>query len=80
MSKATEDKLGDLHGALAREFSRQIQDGDAAPALLNAARQFLKDNGIEADGAKNSQLGNLAAELEQLDDVLPANVHPIKSI
>lgn len=70
MGKATELKLGDLHGDLAVELSKRIREGEievvmtedddgtvvqnevkkpCASAILNVARQFLKDNGIEAD-------------------------------
>jgi hypothetical protein len=68
MSKATKDLLDQLHGALAEELIKRIQDGDAKPADLNAARQFLKDNGIEAVATPDSNLGKLAQVLPFSDE------------
>ena len=63
MSKATDELLNALHGALASEFMRRIKDGTATAADLSAARQFLKDNGIDAIPTKDSPLGNLVENL-----------------
>jgi hypothetical protein len=49
-----------LHNALGAALLERIQSGEASPADLNVARQFLKDNGIDGT-VKNSQpLLNLA--------------------
>lgn len=68
--------LQDLHSSLARVLAEAIEQGvpvrddetgqvtkaPAPAAILNVARQFLKDNGIEAVPAgKKSPLGALAA-------------------
>lgn len=63
MSKATNEILNELHGALAKELMKRIKDGTASPADLNAARQFLKDNGIEAQAVPGSPLDNLAGSV-----------------
>lgn len=68
MSKATKDLLDQLHGALAKELLDRINSGEAKPADLNAARQFLKDNGIEALTLPGSPLGKLAEALPFSDD------------
>ncbi len=47
-SKATQNSLEELHALLADYFKGALKETDVAPSLLNAARQFLKDNGIEA--------------------------------
>lgn len=59
MGKATESTLSDLHGIVAEEFIKRIEEHSATPADLNAARQFLKDNGISCDGPRNPRLNNL---------------------
>ena len=56
MSAATKDFLADLHNELAKELARKIKDGEATAADMAVARQFLKDNGIEAVAAKGSPL------------------------
>jgi hypothetical protein len=61
VSKASKKELNELHGALARVFrdclenGQVVVDGDGVAqrvtpqaAILNAARQFLKDNNIES--------------------------------
>ena len=40
-------------------FIDRIQSGDDTPALLNAARQLLKDNNISAAVTKGSPVENL---------------------
>lgn len=56
MSKATEDALAMLHGALADEMRKRLNAGEVDAATLNAIRQFLKDNHIEADPTKSTPL------------------------
>lgn len=63
MSKDLADILADLHGAIAEEFLERVRSGEASPADLNAARQFLKDNGITALAKPKSPLAALAEEL-----------------
>ena len=63
MSKATIDELGDLHGAIAKKLKEQIETGEVSASLLKEAREFLKDNNIEAT-ADNP-------EMKQLGDILP---------
>ena len=38
-------KMEGLQDLLIDEFIQQIKSGESSPALLNAARQMLKDNG-----------------------------------
>jgi len=63
MSKATDELLDLLHGELAKEFLRRIKDGTATAADLSAARQFLKDNGIDAIPKQGSPMGDLIQNL-----------------
>jgi len=63
MSKASEEFLDKLHSALAEELLRRIQDGTATAADLSAARQFLKDNGIDAVPKAGNPINNLMNNL-----------------
>ena len=63
MSRAKDDLLDALHGALADEFIKRIKDGTATAADLSAARQFLKDNGVNAVPAPGSPVNNLMETL-----------------
>jgi len=86
MSRASEKVLNDLHTKLAEVLKDALQDkndpetGEKLPpnaAILNVARQFLKDNKIEA-GLVNtdSAIGSLA-DLPVFDD--DENVVPFRA-
>ena len=68
MSRATEEALSQLHGALAANFLAKITSGEATPAELNAARQFLKDNSISCVAEENKDMQALS---ERLPDFVP---------
>jgi len=55
--------LKELHGVLANELLKRVKDPEAKASDLNVARQFLKDNGIEAIPTDNSPLKALVDEL-----------------
>ena len=55
--------LKDLHGVLAEQLLKRVKDPEAKASDLNVARQFLKDNGIEALPVDNSPLKALVDEL-----------------
>lgn len=83
MTKADEEALGSLHGKLAEVLKETLSQDFTDPetglsmppaAILNVARQFLKDNKIEAIAAKGSALGDLS-DLPVFDD---DNVVPIR--
>lgn len=80
MSRASEAALAELHAALATTLKGALQKVDPETGLPNAAilsvaRQFLKDNHIEADPtAAKGPLQGLAG-LPVFDD---SNVVPIK--
>jgi hypothetical protein len=63
MAKATADSLNDLHGKLAEVLLSALEGDEVSPAVLAQARQFLKDNNIEADLVKNKKLAKLAEVL-----------------
>lgn len=69
MSKnaAPEEILGLLHAKLADVLTQRLKDKDVDSAIINAARQFLKDNGIEAgsDVSQFDTLNELVSGLEK---------------
>ena len=72
------EKLKELHGVLAEELLKRVKDPEAKASDLNVARQFLKDNGIEAIPVDNSPLKSLVDELPfdtEDDIVLHGNKH-----
>jgi hypothetical protein len=60
--------LEELHKTLAQELLDRIRNGDEKASILNVARQFLKDNGIEALPVQDSSLKSLIDELPFDDD------------
>jgi hypothetical protein len=61
--KASTNALEALHGALAKTLADKIKSGEATAADMAVARQFLKDNGVDAIPTKGSPLGELAESL-----------------
>ena len=59
MSKTLEE----LHEELAKVLLDRVKNPDAKSADLNVARQFLKDNNIDAVPVKDSPLEQLMKEL-----------------
>ena len=59
MSKTLEE----LHEELAKVLLKRVKDEDAKSADLNVARQFLKDNNVDAVPTEDSPLKKLIEEL-----------------
>jgi len=76
MSDALEETLKVLHKELAEEFLRRVRSGEASPADLNSARQFLRDNGVDSVAIKGSPLMKLAIALP-FDNALPTPQAPL---
>jgi hypothetical protein len=57
-----------LHNALLKTLAEQLKDPDVKPALLNVARQFLKDNNINCDGQENPEFGEILKLLPDIPD------------
>jgi len=55
--------LEELHKTLAEELLARIKSGEEKASILNVARQFLKDNGIEGLAVDDSPLKHLVDEL-----------------
>ena len=64
----TDDKLKELHNELTQKLLDKVKDPEAKASDLNVARQFLKDNGIEALPIDNSPLKSLVDELPFSDE------------
>lgn len=67
---APKDSLERLHGAVANKLAESIDAMDSGSkglaSILNVARQFLKDNGIDvASAPPGSPLGKLADKVSQ---------------
>tara|TARA_B100000963_G_scaffold52143_1_gene40263 strand:- start:321 stop:566 length:246 start_codon:yes stop_codon:yes gene_type:complete len=63
-----EDKFYLLQDLLTDEFIERIKSGDAEPSLLNAARQYLKDNSIHASLKQDDKLQDLVSILPFKDE------------
>ena len=60
--------MDQLHSTLANTLLSRVSDPDVKASDLNVARQFLKDNGIEALAAEGSPLADLVATLPDFND------------
>ena len=60
--------MASLHKTLAENLPLRIKDPEAKSADLNVARQFLKDNGIDALPVEGSPLSDLVATLPDFSD------------
>ena len=52
-------KLKELHAVLAEKLLEKVKDPECKASFLNVARQFLKDNGIDAIPTEGSTLQRL---------------------
>ena len=59
----SDKKLKELHAVLAEKLLQKVKDPDAKSSDLNVARQFLKDNNIDAVPTQDSPLQKLIEEL-----------------
>ena len=57
-----------LHRTLAENLLSRVKDPEAKAGDLNVARQFLKDNGIDALPVENSPLCDLVKSLPDFAD------------
>ena len=59
----SDEKLKELHGVLANKLLERVKDPEVKSSDLNVARQFLKDNNIDAVPTQDSTLQKLIEEL-----------------
>ena len=62
------DMMALLHQTLAENLLARVKDPEAKSSDLNVARQFLKDNGIDALPVEGSPLSELVATLPDFSD------------
>mgnify|MGYP001242591041 CR=1 len=67
------NKLQELHSLLAEQLLNKIKDPDVKASDLNVARQFLKDNGIDAVPVNDNPLAKLVDELPFAEKKLVKN-------
>lgn len=60
--------LESLHAELAKVLLERVRDPDSKSADLNVARQFLKDNNIDALPTEGSPLSDLVRNLPNFSD------------
>lgn len=77
MSAASKEQLEVLHGKLAETLTKALDSEDVPAAVLNVARQLLKDNNIEAVPVPGSSLGKLAEKMTKFpfDPMKEASEH-----
>ena len=74
MSKPLDLIMANLHEELATQLLTLVQSGEPTASILNVARQFLKDNGIDGVPTAGNPLDNLVHSLPDFDlDELPIN-------
>jgi hypothetical protein len=59
----SDKKLKELHALLAEKLLDKVRDPECKASDMNVARQFLKDNNIDAIPVDNSPLKSLMDEL-----------------
>tara|TARA_R110002153_G_scaffold196723_6_gene350120 strand:- start:336 stop:566 length:231 start_codon:yes stop_codon:yes gene_type:complete len=66
--------MSDLHQELANQLLTEVQSGETSASILNVARQFLKDNGVDGVPTQGNPLDNLIHALPDFsEDELPIN-------
>ena len=66
--------MADLHEELANQLLTEVQSGETSASILNVARQFLKDNGVDGVPTQGNPLDNLIHALPEFnEDELPLN-------
>ena len=69
-----ESIMADLHQELANQLLTEVQSGETSASILNVARQFLKDNGVDGVPTQGNPLDNLIHALPEFnEDELPLN-------
>jgi hypothetical protein len=64
------DVLADVHELLAQWCLDKLKEGEVNAADLNIIRQFLKDNQISAQPVEETEFGELAKALPDIENVI----------
>ncbi len=81
VNKATVPELGNLHGLVAMELAKQVQQGDLK--AIEKAIAFLKNNNITAEITETKETKDLfvsVSELVQEGKVRPDSKDAVESI
>ena len=71
-NKRLDQILAELHEELANQLLGQVMAGETTASILNVARQFLKDNGVDGVPTQGNPLDNLIHALPDFsEDELP---------
>ena len=73
-----EKDLENLHSELTQKLLDKIRSPEVTASELNVARQFLKDNNIDALPVKDSTLAKLAENLPFSEEDLKAVAEDVK--
>lgn len=74
MSKATKNELNELHALVAKVIKDKLKSGEFTTQELNAAINFLKNNGVQADP-------DFSADLQDIrDTVVDITTLPFKVV
>tara|TARA_B100000925_G_C21959339_1_gene452657 strand:+ start:799 stop:1041 length:243 start_codon:yes stop_codon:yes gene_type:complete len=68
LGEKMKDKLKELHTELAEKLLEKVRDEEVTASELNVARQFLRDNGVDAMPTDDSPLKSLMNELPFNDE------------
>lgn len=74
-TRASEELLGSLHDAVAKDLLARVKSGEATPAELNAAIKFLQNNGIEAMCEEDSPVHDLMKSLPIFSEEEEDHIH-----
>ena len=73
-NKRLDEIMSQLHEELATQLLGQVMAGETTASILNVARQFLKDNGVDGVPTQGNPLDNLIHALPDFsEDELPMN-------
>ena len=68
--ETTTEVLSELHAGLAQLFLEKLREGELGTAEINILRQFLKDNQISSQPVEESEFGELAKALPDIENVV----------
>ena len=64
----SDEVLKEMHSELAKQLLARIKSGEATASDFNVARQFLKDNNVDAIPKAGSPLNDLISNLPFHED------------
>lgn len=71
MSKASQDKLSELHGKVAEKIIKLLDDEETVVQGLTLAIKFLKDNNVQADPDLNAAVSKIQEKVNTMNLPFP---------